>query len=193
MEWNYIIRIFKNFGFSDKWCELIFECISAVKSTVLLNGIPGVPFNPTRGLRQGDSLSPYLFITALEGLSRLFYQDEQNKTFSGTTTGPTAAEALALQQTVRCAKELKISNIKIKADYMDVVKFLNNRASTCDWRAKAILKDVQVLLCNYENVDISYVYRKYNGEADQLARWSRKKQKTYITDDSNILALKNKS
>ncbi|XP_026419678.1 uncharacterized protein LOC113315627 [Papaver somniferum] len=83
MEWNFIVKIFKNFGFSDKWCSMIYECISTVKSTVLLNGIPGISFHPSRGLRQGYPLSPYLFITSLKGLSRLFYQAEQNKTFSG--------------------------------------------------------------------------------------------------------------
>ncbi|XP_026420015.1 uncharacterized protein LOC113315995 [Papaver somniferum] len=111
---------------------------------------------------------------------------------SGTITGSAAAEALALQQTVRWEKELKINNLRIKADCMDAVIFLNNRASTCDWRSIAILKDVHILLGNFEHVDISYVNRKNNGEADKLARWSRKKQKYYIIDNSNILLVKNK-
>lgn len=79
VEWNFVIHLFRKFGFSQKWSDLNFECISTVKSTVLLNGVPGIQFYPWRGLRQGDPLSPYLFITALEGLSRLFLHN----TFQG--------------------------------------------------------------------------------------------------------------
>lgn len=75
--------MFKKLGLSSRWCDLIYECISTVKATVLLNGIPGIPFHPSRGLRQGDPLSPYLFITALEGLSRLFADAEANNQFTG--------------------------------------------------------------------------------------------------------------
>lgn len=83
MEWNFVIHMLGKFGFSQKWCDLIYECISTVKSTVLLNGIPGIQFSPSRGLRQGDPLSPYLFVTTLEGLSRLFMHADSQKKFSG--------------------------------------------------------------------------------------------------------------
>ncbi|XP_026384911.1 uncharacterized protein LOC113280510 [Papaver somniferum] len=73
----------KNLGFSDAWCEMIMECISTVTTSILLNGAPGNIFNPTRGLRQGDPLSPYVFILCMEALSRSLNKIENDGLIHG--------------------------------------------------------------------------------------------------------------
>ncbi|XP_026396610.1 uncharacterized protein LOC113291273 [Papaver somniferum] len=56
-------------GLSHHWVKLINQCVSTVSYFVLLNGIPTGVFKPERGLRQGDPLSPYLYIICSEALS----------------------------------------------------------------------------------------------------------------------------
>ncbi|XP_026459693.1 uncharacterized protein LOC113360397 [Papaver somniferum] len=57
-------------GFCSEWCNMIHQCISTTNSVVLLNGSLGQKLSPTRGIRQEDPLSPYLFILCMEAISR---------------------------------------------------------------------------------------------------------------------------
>ena len=71
MEWNFISAVLRAFGFSQKFTKLIHQCMSTVNYTLLLNGGKQTRISPSRGLGQGDPLSPYLFVIGSEVLARL--------------------------------------------------------------------------------------------------------------------------
>jgi hypothetical protein len=61
-------------GFANQWIHWMMLCVSSVNYSVLVNFEKVGPILPGRGLRQGDPLSPYLFILITEGLTALIKQ-----------------------------------------------------------------------------------------------------------------------
>ena len=71
LEWGFLKKIMEKMGFHPTWIGWIMGCIQLVSYSILVNGEPKGHIIPSRGIRQGDPLSPYLFLLCSEGLNGL--------------------------------------------------------------------------------------------------------------------------
>ena len=70
VSWDFLLYLMERMGFGEKWCRWSRSCISSVKFSVLVNGTTQGFFGSSRGLRQGDLLSLFLFIIVMDVLRR---------------------------------------------------------------------------------------------------------------------------
>jgi hypothetical protein len=75
VDWKYLEEILKKLGFGEQWIIWVMTCVRTVTYSVRFNGEILENFKPTRGLRQGDPLSPYLFLFVGDGLSATAKRD----------------------------------------------------------------------------------------------------------------------
>ena len=83
LEWMFLKKVMERLGFHCRWVGWIMECVQSVTYLVLVNGEPTATIFPTRGIRQGDPLSPYLFLLCSEGLNGLLEQAVAAKSLEG--------------------------------------------------------------------------------------------------------------
>ncbi|XP_026384142.1 uncharacterized protein LOC113279683 [Papaver somniferum] len=83
VEWSFLLSIFRQLGFHNDWISLIEQCISTSNISILINGSPSSTFSTTRGIRQGDPLSPFLFLFVMEAFSRLLQLNVDSGYLSG--------------------------------------------------------------------------------------------------------------
>eukprot|EP00253_Pinus_taeda_P015841 PITA_15841 len=83
LSWSYIQQMLLAFGFNATWARWIMNLISSPNFSILLNGSPSKPFRPSRGIRQRDPLSPFIFVLMAEGLNRLLHSAISSQTLKG--------------------------------------------------------------------------------------------------------------
>ena len=126
VNWKFIQAVLLHFGFNAVFTKWIIACISLVTFKVLVNGGKSESFNLSRSLRQGDPLSPCLFILGQEIPSRLLDHELSLKNVSGIKTsirGPTIIH-------VMCADDIVLFSKATRRDATTLMKTLDKY---CKW------------------------------------------------------------
>jgi hypothetical protein len=113
VEWSFLELMMLKLGFSMGWVQMIMRCVRSARFSVKLNGGISDFFTPTRGLRQGDPLSPYLFLFCVEGFSALLRQAQREKQVAGVCfggAGPTITHLLFADDSI-VFLEASVSNL----------------------------------------------------------------------------------
>ncbi|MCI00018.1 LINE-1 reverse transcriptase like, partial [Trifolium medium] len=87
VDWDFLDFVMEKMHFPEKWRRWISECIRTPSISVLINGCPSKEFKMERGLRQGDPLSPFLFLLVAEGFNVLMRKAVAVGNFLGYKAG----------------------------------------------------------------------------------------------------------
>ncbi|OMO58928.1 reverse transcriptase [Corchorus capsularis] len=138
VEWKFLETSMIALGFSSRWVALVMECVSSVSYSVLVNGRQCEKFFPTRGIRQGDPLSPYLFLFCMEALSKMI----------------STADEQGLIQGIAIARQAPRVSHLFFAD--DSLLFLRASIADCDMVLQ-ILRDFEAASGQQINIDKSSI------------------------------------
>uniref|UniRef100_A0A251UDF3 Putative RNA-directed DNA polymerase, eukaryota, Reverse transcriptase zinc-binding domain protein n=1 Tax=Helianthus annuus TaxID=4232 RepID=A0A251UDF3_HELAN len=86
VNWNFLNSIMEQMGFPSRWCNWIKGSVESARSSVLVNGSPTFEFKCSKGIRQGDPISPFLFILVMEALSYMFDKEKSEGLLVGIQT-----------------------------------------------------------------------------------------------------------
>ena len=83
LNWEFVLEVMRSKEFGQRWLTWITWCMSTASFSILINGSFAGFFRSTRGLRQGDPLSPYLFVLGMDISSRLINKAMEGNFLTG--------------------------------------------------------------------------------------------------------------
>jgi hypothetical protein len=94
VNWDFLLYMLERCGFGERWRGWVHQCVSTVPFSVLINGTPANFFSSSRGVRQGDPLSPLLFVVVMEAFSKMMNVAVERELLSGFSVGTRHFELL---------------------------------------------------------------------------------------------------
>ncbi|XP_072064287.1 secreted RxLR effector protein 78-like [Arachis hypogaea] len=99
VRWSFVDIVLQKMDFGLRWRTWVKECVTTASMSVLINGSPSKPFKMERGLKQGDPLSPFLFVLVVDILHKMVGEVVRNGRISPLRVGRDNIELLHLQFT----------------------------------------------------------------------------------------------
>ena len=178
-EWNFVKEVLTLLGFDLDWISWIMTCIESVSYSFLINGSPQGLVRPSRGLRQGDPLSPHIFILRTEVLSALCSKGQADGSLPGVRISrhsPPINHLLFADDTMFFCKSKPscvAALMKILATYEAVSgQRINPQKSAITFSAKT-QACVRAPVTNSMSISIEGGIGKYLGLPEQFGRRKR--------------------
>jgi len=121
VNWIYIKKVLTAFGFDHNWVRWVMALVTTSSFSILVNGSPSDIFIPSRGVRQGDPLSPFLFILMMEGLGRSIKHAKATGKIKGLQLSKNG-QAMTHQQFVDDTMQEGIPTVKEASTYNKILK-----------------------------------------------------------------------
>ncbi|GJT84138.1 RNA-directed DNA polymerase, eukaryota [Tanacetum coccineum] len=159
VNWNFLLDIMGQMGFGSKWRNWIASCLSSAFISILINGSPAKEFKLEKGLRQGDPLSPFLFLTVAEAL-QVSILEACNK---GFYKGVSSSDVESLAAALGCSHEfLPFTYLGLpvgkRTRYCDgwnaVINRFRDRLSS--WKANSLSIGGRLTIVKYVNASNSF-------------------------------------
>lgn len=176
IEWEVLKAILLKMGFSQWWVHLVLQCVTTVGYSIKHGEYVMDSIQPSRGLRQGDPLSPYLFILCAEGLSSLLRRYEEKNWIHGVKIcrkAPTITRMLFADDSYlfcRADPEEAVRVNDLLASYERASGQQVNKEKSSVFYSPNVLQYNRTPVCDILNVPEATVHSTYLGLSNIIGR-----------------------
>ena len=176
VEWNFLEVTMLKMGFNARWVGLIMSCMNSASYSILVNGVPKGDIRPSRGIRQRDPLSPYLFLICSEVLNCQLQQAARSVAIGGFSLckkGPKISHLFFVDDTLLFCPATKndldfIQSILVLYEEASGQKL--NREKTTVFFSKATPDERKLEIIDALGISVVRDYEKYLGLPAMVGR-----------------------
>jgi hypothetical protein len=160
VSWEYLIELLQHRGFLAKWRNWLCLLLSSSSSSVHMNGVDGPWIKHRRGLHQGDPLSPYLFILAIDTLQHILERATEDGMMSPLR------DRMARLRLSLYADDAAVFVNPTKANVDMIMQIMERFGESTSLRINVQKSSVAPITCS--QVDLNQVLQKFFGARTQL-------------------------
>jgi len=181
VRWDFLYDMLLRMGFHNSWISWIRGFLKSGSVSVLVNGSPTEEFKPTRGLRQGDPLAPFMFLVVAEGLAGIARQVMKTNLLTGLKIGNKMLEVCILQfedDTLFLCEESLINVVTLKAILRGFelasglkINFHKSKLADINVQSIAVACYTKNLNCSQMGIPFKYLGQEVGGNPRKKQFW----------------------